>query len=166
MRTHQLETTLRSLALSGMLDTLEARLAQANAGELGHVEFLQMLCEDELARRDAASIARRVRAARFEQTCAMEDFDFLFNPTIPRCTHQGPGHLAVRRCRRICRAPWTCRCGQDHDRPGPWPSGVSSGLLRCIHQSQSSPCGSGRRTRGSHMGDTAPALGTTSDSRG
>jgi DNA replication protein DnaC len=83
MRTHQLESTLRSLALSGMLDTLEVRLAQANAGELGHVEFLQTLCEDELARRDAAGIARRVRAAHFEQTCAIEDFNFSFNPKIP-----------------------------------------------------------------------------------
>ncbi len=83
MRTHQLETTLRSLALSGMLDTVEVRLSQANAGELGHVEFLQTLCEDELARRDAAGIARRVRAAHFEQTCALEDYDFSFNPKIP-----------------------------------------------------------------------------------
>ena len=66
-----------------MLDTFEARLAQADAGELGHVEFLQALCEDELARRDAAGIARRVRAAHFEQTCAIEDFDFSFNPKIP-----------------------------------------------------------------------------------
>ena len=39
--------------------------------------------KDELARRDAAGIARRVRAARFEQTCAIEDFDFSFNPKIP-----------------------------------------------------------------------------------
>ncbi len=46
-KTHQLEATLRSLALSGMLDTIEARLAQAHAGELGHVELLQTLCEDE-----------------------------------------------------------------------------------------------------------------------
>jgi DNA replication protein DnaC len=66
-----------------MLDTLEARLSQASAGELGHVEFLQALCGDELARRDAAGIERRVRAARFEQACAIEDFDFSFNPTIP-----------------------------------------------------------------------------------
>lgn len=80
---HQLETTLRLLKLSGMLETLEVRLSQANAGELGHVEFLQALCEDELARRDAAGIARRVRAARFEQTCVIEDFDFSFNPKIP-----------------------------------------------------------------------------------
>jgi DNA replication protein DnaC len=83
VRAHQLETTLRSLALSGMLDTLEVRLSQAEAGELGHVEFLQTLCEDELARRDAAGIARRVRAAHFEQSCALEDYDFSFNPKIP-----------------------------------------------------------------------------------
>jgi DNA replication protein DnaC len=83
MRAHQLETTLKSLALSGMLDTLEARLAQAHAGELGHVEFLQALCEDELARRDAAGIERRVRQARFEQAHAIEDFDFTYNPKIP-----------------------------------------------------------------------------------
>ncbi len=83
MRTHQLETTLRSLKLSGMLDTLEVRLAQASAGELGYVEFLQVLCEDELARRDASGIARRVRAAHFEQICAIEDFNFAFNPKIP-----------------------------------------------------------------------------------
>jgi len=78
-RTHQLETTLRSLKLSGMLDTLESRLAQAHAGELGHLEFLRTLCEDVLSRRDAAGIVRRVRAARFEQLCAMEDFDFNCN---------------------------------------------------------------------------------------
>ena len=48
-----------------MLDTLEARLAEARAGTLGHAEFLQVLCEDELARRDAAKVTRRIRAARF-----------------------------------------------------------------------------------------------------
>ena len=83
MRAHQLETTLRSLGLSGMLDTLEVRLGQADAGELGHVEFLQSLCEDELARRSAAAIVRRVRAAHFEQTTSIEEFDFSFNPKIP-----------------------------------------------------------------------------------
>jgi len=82
-RTHQLETTLRGLRLSGMLETFEARLTQARAGDLGHVEFLQALCEDELSRRQAAGIARRLRAARFEQVCAIEDYDFNYNPKIP-----------------------------------------------------------------------------------
>ncbi len=82
-RRHQLETTLRALRLSGMLDTLEARLAQAHAGELGHVEFLQVLCEDEINRREAAAVDRRIRAARFETPSTIEDFDFTYNPKIP-----------------------------------------------------------------------------------
>jgi hypothetical protein len=41
-----LEETLSKLKLFGMLDTLETRLAQASAGELGYVELLQSLCEE------------------------------------------------------------------------------------------------------------------------
>jgi len=82
-RRHQLETSLRALGLSGMLDTLAARLQQSHAGELGHLEFLQALCEDEVARREAAAVTRRVRAARFEQATTIEDFDFAYNPKVP-----------------------------------------------------------------------------------
>lgn len=82
-RTHQLEDTLRALKLGGMLETIESRLAQASAGELGHVEFLQVLCEDELARRDASGITRRVRDAHFEQLSTLEEFDFAYNPKVP-----------------------------------------------------------------------------------
>ena len=80
---HQLDAALKTLRLSGMLDTLEVRLSQARTGQLGHLEFLQMLCEDEIARRDAAGLDRRIRAARFEQTCTLEAFDFAYNPNIP-----------------------------------------------------------------------------------
>jgi DNA replication protein DnaC len=83
MRPHQLEAELTKLKLTGMLETLEVRLAQAAAGELGHVELLSALLADESARRDTAGIERRVRAARFEQLCAIEDFDFSFNPKLP-----------------------------------------------------------------------------------
>ena len=82
-RAHQLEASLSTLRLSGMLDTLEARLGQAQAGELGHLEFLQVLCQDEITRRDAAALERRLRAARFEATATIEDFDFSYNPKIP-----------------------------------------------------------------------------------
>lgn len=82
-RSHQLEDSLRALRLSGMLDTLEARLAQARAGELGHLEFLQCLCEDEVTRRDTTALERRLHAAHFEAAATIEDFDFSFNPKIP-----------------------------------------------------------------------------------
>ncbi len=80
---HQLEEQLCRLGLHGMADTLEIRLGQAVAGELGHVELLQVLCGDETARRDAAGLARRIKAARFETQTTIEEFDFKFNPKIP-----------------------------------------------------------------------------------
>lgn len=78
-----LHDSLRALKLSGMLHTLDARLAQARAGELGHLEFLQVLCHDEITRRDAMGMARRLRRARFEQQATLEEFDFHASPKLP-----------------------------------------------------------------------------------
>jgi DNA replication protein DnaC len=78
-----LASALRELKLSGMLDTLDARLAQAHAGELGHLDFLQVLCQDEVSRRESASLQRRVRAARFETEATLEGFDFGASPKLP-----------------------------------------------------------------------------------
>src|SRR3954465_2321509 len=66
-----------------MLQTLDARLAQARAGELGHLEFLQVLCHDEISRRETTAIARRTRRARFEETLPLEGFDFAAAPKLP-----------------------------------------------------------------------------------
>jgi hypothetical protein len=82
-REPQLETLLRTLKLPGMADMLGERLAQDAAGKLGHAELLALLCGDEIARRDATGLARRLAAARFETTTAIEDFDFGYNPDIP-----------------------------------------------------------------------------------
>jgi DNA replication protein DnaC len=78
-----LAAALRALKLSGMLDTLDARLAQARAGELGHLDFLQVLCQDEIARRETLSLSRRLRQARFEQQATLEGFDFAASPKLP-----------------------------------------------------------------------------------
>jgi DNA replication protein DnaC len=78
-----LAAALRHLKLSGMLDTLDARLAQAHAGELGHLDFLQVLCQDEVSRRETHSLQRRVRAARFESESTLEGFDFGASPKLP-----------------------------------------------------------------------------------
>jgi len=83
MESHQLTTSLRALKLSGILDTLEVRLTQARAGGLGHLEFLEVLLEDEIARREHKALYERVRRARFEEQATIEDFDFAFNPKLP-----------------------------------------------------------------------------------
>jgi hypothetical protein len=79
----QLHRDLRTLKLSGMLETLDARLAQARAGELGHIEFLQVLCHDEIARRESQAIARRLRRAQFEAQATLEGVDFAASPKLP-----------------------------------------------------------------------------------
>ena len=84
MQPHQLATSLRALKLSGILDTLEVRLGQARSGELGHLEFLEVLLEDEIARREQRALSERLRRARFEEEATLEDFDFSFNPGIKR----------------------------------------------------------------------------------
>ena len=78
-----LRAALKTLKLTGMLDTLDARLAQTRDGKLGHLGFLQVLCEDEIARRETTALARRVRRARFEQPNTFEDFDFTVSPKLP-----------------------------------------------------------------------------------
>jgi len=78
-----LHDSLRALKLSGMLETLDARLTQAAAGELGHLDFLQILCQDEITRRDAMSMTRRLRRARFDEATTLEGFDFHASPKLP-----------------------------------------------------------------------------------
>jgi len=67
-----------------MLDTLDARLAQAAAGDLGFLEFLQTLCLDEINRRDTNAYTRRIKAARFDQPGnTIETFDLNADPHLP-----------------------------------------------------------------------------------
>jgi DNA replication protein DnaC len=83
METHELDKKLKTLKLSGMLATLEARLGQARSGELGHLEFLEVLLEDEITRREARALQERIRRARFEEELTLEGFDFTYNPKLP-----------------------------------------------------------------------------------
>jgi len=78
-----LRDALRTLKLSGMLDTLDARLAQARGGELGHLEFLQTLCHDEIGRRELTAMGRRLRRAHFDVQTTLEEFDFHASPKLP-----------------------------------------------------------------------------------
>ena len=82
MKTHPLLPKLKALRLSGMLDSLEERAEQARLGHLGPVEFLALLLDDELARREQSAQARRLRLARFEQIKTLAQFDFAAVPTL------------------------------------------------------------------------------------
>ena len=79
-----LVTTLRRLRLSGLALSLDVRLQEASGNGLNHIEFLELILEDELAIRAERLMTRRVKAAAFRDLKTLEDFDFSFNPTIKK----------------------------------------------------------------------------------
>ena len=82
--TPQLAESLKTLSLSGMLTTLDTRLAQATAGELGFLDFLQTLCLDEIDRREQGKHKRLVTQAHFTTPSAtLETFNLNADPGIP-----------------------------------------------------------------------------------
>jgi len=48
-----------------------------------NLEFLQLMLEDEIQRRQNKALARRIQRARFEQAQTLSDFDFAFNTKLP-----------------------------------------------------------------------------------
>lgn len=82
--TDDLIPLLKKLKMSGVLQSLELRTRQAVDDNLSHDEFLLRLLSDETERRDAKQLEKRIRRAGFEHGKTIEDFDFRFNPTIPK----------------------------------------------------------------------------------
>jgi DNA replication protein DnaC len=80
--TAQINTQLKTLKLSGILNTLELRLMEAQNNQLAFSEFLSMLLSDELDIRNTRKLQRLLTHARLESNKTFESFDFSFNPSI------------------------------------------------------------------------------------
>lgn len=128
---------LKKLRLSGVLQSLELRTRQAVEDNLSHGEFLLRLLTDEVERRDGKQLEQRVRRANFEHAKTLEDFDFHFNPNVPKSkivdlatcgfitkqqnvllvgpTGVGKSHIAEALGHRACRAGYTALYTSAHD---------------------------------------------------
>lgn len=82
--TDELVPILKKLRLSGVLESLELRTRQAVEDNFAHTDFLLRVLSDEVERRDAKQLDLRLRKASFEHQKTIEDFDFLFNPNVPK----------------------------------------------------------------------------------
>lgn len=82
--TDELHTVLKRLRLSGLLETMDLRIGQLVNDNLDAQEFLYRLFSDEAERRDGRQLQRRIRAAGFESLKTIADFDFGFNPELPK----------------------------------------------------------------------------------
>jgi DNA replication protein DnaC len=67
-----------------MAQTLTVRLEQAKSADLAPLEFLELLVQDELTRRADRLFARRLKQAGIVAVKEFSDFDWSFNPKIPR----------------------------------------------------------------------------------
>jgi len=124
--TDELVPVLKKLRLSGVLHTLDLRIKEAVDSALSHTEFLYRLCTDELERREHKQLELRLRRASFESAKRLEDFEWAFNPQIPKAkvvdlatchfidkrenalligpTGVGKSHIAQAIGERACRA--------------------------------------------------------------
>lgn len=79
-----LQSALRKLRLSGLAKSLDVRLQEATGNSLTHVEFLELILQDELAVRSERLVSRRLKAASFRELRTLDDFDFSFNPSVKK----------------------------------------------------------------------------------
>ena len=84
MLTHPLLPKLRELRLSGMVDTLEERAQMAQLQSLTPVDFLALLLDDEIDRRQQRKRGRLERSAGFEAPATLAQFDFAAVPCLER----------------------------------------------------------------------------------
>lgn len=73
---------LRALRLSGMAEYMDARNKEAIAHQLSYVEFLSLLLQDEILRREQSRFRERIKHSGFRGDKTLEGFDFGFNTKI------------------------------------------------------------------------------------
>lgn len=77
-----LKPKLSRLKLSGILETLSLRLEQAAQEHWSYSEFLDVLVSDEVERRDAKQLSRRLAKSGLDPDKTLETFDFTYNQRI------------------------------------------------------------------------------------
>jgi DNA replication protein DnaC len=80
----ELKSILKKLRLSGILITLTDRLSYAKGTKLSYLEFLELVLQDELDRRQRNSLARRIRGASVDPDQTLERFDWDSAVTVDR----------------------------------------------------------------------------------
>jgi len=84
MISHPLYPKLRALRLSGILQTLDVRASQAVQNQLAPLEFLAVLLDDELERRNQQRQIERMAQSGCNTNQTLAQFDFSAAPGINR----------------------------------------------------------------------------------
>ncbi|MEY9404653.1 DNA replication protein DnaC [Bradyrhizobium japonicum] len=82
----EIERCLRQLRLSGVRDTLQTRVLQAQGANQPFLETFSLILQDELDRRQSRLIERRYQQSGLDEKLTLAEFDWSFNPKLPRQT--------------------------------------------------------------------------------
>lgn len=80
----EIERALRQLRLSGIAETLSTRVMQAQAAQEPFLQTFAAMLQDELDRRRSRLTERRYKRSRLDEKVGLADFDWRFNPKLPR----------------------------------------------------------------------------------
>lgn len=75
MSSLSLTEQLKRLRLSGILETFENRMEQAREMSLSHREWLTLILQDEIQRRDGIGLTKRFSRANFEEQKTFEAYE-------------------------------------------------------------------------------------------
>lgn len=84
MNMTEIERALRELRLSGIADTLSTRVMQAQAAQQPFLDTFAAMLQDELDRRRSRLMERRFKRSGLSERLTLVDFDWRFNPKLPR----------------------------------------------------------------------------------
>jgi DNA replication protein DnaC len=84
MNMAEIERALRQLRLSGIAQTLSTRVMQAQASQEPFLETFAAMLQDELDRRRTRLLERRYKRCGLDERLTLADFDWRFNPKLPR----------------------------------------------------------------------------------
>ena len=82
----ELERSLRALRLSGMIAPLQARALAVAHHEMDFLEAFACLVQDELDRRRSRLLDRRFALSGLTERKDLKDFDWSYNPRLPKRT--------------------------------------------------------------------------------
>ena len=75
-----IESYLKSLKLSGIMPVYEELSLKATKSKLQYEEYLLLLLEEEIKRKQDASVKSKIISAKFPFVKTIEEFDFSFQP--------------------------------------------------------------------------------------
>ena len=75
---------LKKLRLPAMTEMLDSYVKQAASSSMSYMDFLSGLVSEEVRHKEQRAVQSRIKSARFPVLKSLDDFDYVFQPSINR----------------------------------------------------------------------------------